>query len=204
VDRLSHPSGANPTRLQLAWLVVAAATLLALGAVAFFVTAGDDEQDVASGGSSSSSSSSIETTGTFPSTTSSSSTTTPAGEAQVRDHHRHGGELVWQIGTGYFGCQDGAGGLSVERAAEQVASAPVRVLEIKRSQGAKAGLGGIVPGVKVTAEVAAIRGVPVGEDCVSPPDHTAFPDVDGLIDLVEQLADATGDGACPPTPTARP
>ena len=74
----------------------------------------------------------------------------------------------------------------------QVQRAPVRAIEIKLSQGAKAGLGGVVPGAKVTEEIAAIRGVPVGEDCISPPYHREFSDVDGLIDLVERIAGATG------------
>lgn len=114
------------------------------------------------------------------------------GEGGIADHHRHGGELVWQIGTGYFGCRTRAGDFDLARAVDQVASAPVRAIEIKLSQGAKAGLGGVVPGVKVTPEIAAIRGVPVGQDCISPPRHSAFGDVDGLIDFVEDLAEATG------------
>ena len=114
------------------------------------------------------------------------------GEGGISDHHRHGAELVWQIGTGYFGCRTEAGAFDLARAVDQVASAPVRAIEIKLSQGAKAGLGGVVPGVKVTPEIAAIRGVPVGQDCTSPPRHRAFGDVDGLIDFVETFADATG------------
>ena len=114
------------------------------------------------------------------------------GEGGISDHHRLGAELVWQIGTGYFGCRTEAGAFDLARAVDQVGSAPVRAIEIKLSQGAKAGLGGVVPGVKVTPEIAAIRGVPVGEDCLSPPRHSAFGDVDGLIDFVETLAEATG------------
>jgi glutamate synthase domain-containing protein 2 len=114
------------------------------------------------------------------------------GEGGISDHHRHGAELVWQIGTGYFGCRTEAGAFDLARAVDQVGSAPVRAIEIKLSQGAKAGLGGVVPGVKVTPEIAAIRGVPVGQDCLSPPRHSAFGDVDGLIDFVETLAEATG------------
>ena len=114
------------------------------------------------------------------------------GEGGIADHHRHGGELIWQIGTGYFGCRTTDGDFDLARAVDQVASAPVRAIEIKLSQGAKAGLGGVVPAVKVTPEIAAIRGVPVGQDCLSPPRHRAFGDVDGLIDFVETLAGATG------------
>lgn len=114
------------------------------------------------------------------------------GEGGIAEHHRHGGELIWQIGTGYFGCRDESGTFDLARAVDQAASAPVRAIEIKLSQGAKAGLGGVVPGVKVTPEIAAIRGVPVGVDCLSPARHRAFGDVDGLIDFVEELAGATG------------
>ena len=114
------------------------------------------------------------------------------GEGGISSHHRHGGDLVWQIGTGYFGCRDDDGRFSLDRAVDQAASARVRAIEIKLSQGAKAGLGGVVPGVKVTPEIAAIRGVPAGETCISPPRHSAFGDVDGLIDFVETLAGATG------------
>ena len=114
------------------------------------------------------------------------------GEGGISEHHLHGGELIWQIGTGYFGCRTQDGDFDLARAVDQAAAAPVRAIEIKLSQGAKAGLGGVVPGVKVTPEIAAIRGVPVGEDCISPPRHRAFGDVDGLIDFVETLAGATG------------
>jgi glutamate synthase domain-containing protein 2 len=114
------------------------------------------------------------------------------GEGGLAPAHGHGGELVFQIGTGYFGCRDEHGGFSVERLREQVERAPVRAIEIKLSQGAKPGLGGLLPGVKVTPEIAAIRGVAAGEDCVSPPAHSAFSDVDGLIELVESIAEDTG------------
>ncbi len=114
------------------------------------------------------------------------------GEGGVSRHHEHGGELIWQIGTGYFGCRDELGNFDLERVVAQVARAPIRAIEIKLSQGAKAGLGGVVPAEKVTEEIAAMRGVPVGEDCLSPPYHREFSDVDGLIDFVERIAGATG------------
>lgn len=115
------------------------------------------------------------------------------GEGGISPHHRHGGDLVWQIGTGYFGCRDAEGGLSIDQVVEEVERTPtIRAIEIKLSQGAKAGRGGLVPGAKVTPEIARIRGVPVGRDVVSPPFHRAFSDVDGMIDVVERLADATG------------
>ena len=114
------------------------------------------------------------------------------GEGGVSVHHLHGGDLVLQIGTGYFGCRDDAGSFSLDRLVETVASAPVRAVEIKLSQGAKPGLGGLLPGAKVTAEIAAARGVAVGVDCKSPPAHSAFHDVDGLLEFVETVAAATG------------
>jgi glutamate synthase domain-containing protein 2 len=114
------------------------------------------------------------------------------GEGGLAPVHRHGGELIFQIGTGYFGCRDADGRFSMDRLQQRVAEAPVRAIEIKLSQGAKPGLGGMLPAGKVSEEIAAIRGVPVGKDCVSPARHTAFSDVDGLIDFVERIADATG------------
>ncbi len=114
------------------------------------------------------------------------------GEGGVSAYHRCGGELVWQIGTGYFGCRDGEGAFSLERFRETVEKAPVRAIEIKLSQGAKPGLGGVLPGAKVTAEIAQIRGIPVGRTCVSPSRHTAFSDVDSLLDFAELLAAESG------------
>ena len=114
------------------------------------------------------------------------------GEGGLAPAHRHGGELIYQIGTGYFGCRDDAGRFSLERLQRTIADVPVRALEIKLSQGAKPGLGGLLPAPKVTKEIARIRGVPAGRDCASPAGHSAFGDVDGLIEFVERLADATG------------
>jgi glutamate synthase (ferredoxin) len=114
------------------------------------------------------------------------------GEGGIAPAHLHGGELVWQIGTGYFGCRDEDGRFSLERFLETVARHPVRAIELKLSQGAKPGLGGLLPGRKVTPEIARIRGIPVGRDCISPSAHTAFHDVDSLLDFVELLADHTG------------
>jgi glutamate synthase domain-containing protein 2 len=114
------------------------------------------------------------------------------GEGSVSRHHRHGGELVWQIGTGYFGCRDEHGRFDLERLKEVVAEAPIRALEIKLSQGAKPGLGGLLPAAKVSAEIAATRGVPVGRDVISPSRHAEFTSTDGLLDWVEMLAAETG------------
>jgi glutamate synthase domain-containing protein 2 len=114
------------------------------------------------------------------------------GEGGLAAAHRHGGELVFQIGTGYFGCRDEAGRFSLEQLCERLGEAPVRAVEIKLSQGAKPGLGGLLPAVKVSPDIAAVRGVSVGQDCVSPPAHSAFGGVDGLIEFIEMIAGATG------------
>ncbi len=114
------------------------------------------------------------------------------GEGGISDYHRKGGEIIWQIGTGYFGCRDAAGAFSMERALEAVASAKVKAIELKLSQGAKPGLGGVLPAAKITPEIARIRGIPMDRDCISPASHSAFTDVSSMLDFIEKLADATG------------
>ena len=114
------------------------------------------------------------------------------GEGGISTHHRKGGDLVFQIGTAYFGCRDADGRFSLERIKDLVAAAPVRALEIKLSQGAKPGLGGVLPAAKVSAEIASARGVPEGQDCISPSRHAEFTDTDSLLDWVELLAAETG------------
>jgi glutamate synthase (ferredoxin) len=114
------------------------------------------------------------------------------GEGAVSPYHRKGGELIFQIGTAYFGCRDDDGRFSLAKLKELVAGAPIRALEIKLSQGAKPGLGGVLPAAKVSAEIANTRGVPQGKDCISPSRHSEFHDVDSLLDWVELLASETG------------
>jgi glutamate synthase domain-containing protein 2 len=114
------------------------------------------------------------------------------GEGGLAPAHLHGGQLVFQIGTGYFGCRGEDGRFSLERLKERIAEAPVRALEIKLSQGAKPGLGGMLPAPKVTPEIARIRGVPEGKHCISPPRHSAFGNVDELIEFCELLGSETG------------
>jgi glutamate synthase domain-containing protein 2 len=114
------------------------------------------------------------------------------GEGGVSAYHQHGGELIFQIGTGYFGCNDGIGRFSLERLVAACEENPIRAIEIKLSQGAKPGVGGLLPAKKVTAEIARARGVPAGLDCCSPANHAEFGDVDSMLDFVEQIADATG------------
>jgi len=114
------------------------------------------------------------------------------GEGGITPFHAHGGELVWQIGTGYFGCRDGRGRFDLSCFLDVVAAHPVRAVEIKLSQGAKAGLGGVLPAAKVSPQIAAWRGVEPGVDCISPARHSAFGDVDAMLDFVELLADRSG------------
>ncbi|MHC5024241.1 MAG: glutamate synthase-related protein [Planctomycetota bacterium] len=114
------------------------------------------------------------------------------GEGGVSPHHQHGGELIWQVGTGYFGCRDDRGDFDRARFEAVAAANPIRAIEIKLSQGAKPGVGGLLPAVKLTRELAEVRGVPFGRDCTSPAAHAAFGDVDGLLDFAESLAESTG------------
>ncbi len=114
------------------------------------------------------------------------------GEGGLSPYHRNGGDLVFQIGTAYFGCRDEQGRFDLERLKDLVGSAPVRALEIKLSQGAKPGLGGHLPGAKVSKQIAEIRGIPEGKDCISPSRHAEFSDVDSMLDWVELLAQETG------------
>ncbi len=114
------------------------------------------------------------------------------GEGGIADYHRHGGDLMFQFGTGYYGCRNEDGSFSLDKLVETVASAPVKSIEVKLSQGAKPGLGGVLPGKKVTEEIARVRGVKVGQTVLSPSSHTSFSTVRGLIDFVEEIASATG------------
>jgi glutamate synthase domain-containing protein 2 len=115
------------------------------------------------------------------------------GEGGLSPHHLHGGDLILQLGTGYFGCRETDGRFSLSRLMELTDQhRTIRAIEIKLSQGAKPGIGGVLPRAKLTAEIASIRGVPLDRDCVSPSGHTAFHDEDSLLDFVETIAAATG------------
>jgi len=115
------------------------------------------------------------------------------GEGSISMHHRqHGGDLIWEIGSGYFGCRDDAGHFCEERFRSQATSPQVRMVEIKLSQGAKPGHGGVLPGPKVTTEIAAARGVPMGVDCVSPAAHSAFSSPLELLEFVARLRELSG------------
>ncbi|WP_372013282.1 FMN-binding glutamate synthase family protein [Pseudoxanthomonas sp. 10H] len=115
------------------------------------------------------------------------------GEGSISPYHlEHGGDLVWEIGSGYFGCRDAQGGFDPERFAVQAARPQVRMIEVKLSQGAKPGHGGVLPAAKVSAEIAATRGVPMGVDCVSPASHSAFSTPRGLLEFVARLRELSG------------
>ena len=115
------------------------------------------------------------------------------GEGSISRYHReHGGDLIWEIGSGYFGCRNEGGGFNPERFAEQARDPQVKMIEIKLSQGAKPGHGGVLPGAKVTPEIAAARGVPVGVSCISPSAHSAFSTPVELMRFVAQLRELSG------------
>jgi len=110
------------------------------------------------------------------------------GEGGISPYHlKYGGDLIWQIGTGYFGCRNSSGDFDETLFAENAARDVVKMIEIKLSQGAKPGHGGILPAVKLTQEIADIRHVPMGHDVVSPPAHTAFSSPLGLLKFVAKL-----------------
>jgi len=115
------------------------------------------------------------------------------GEGGVSSHHLKGGDLVWQVGTGYFGCREPDGRFSMARLKDTIARSPqIRAIEVKLSQGAKPGVGGLLPRAKITREIAEIRGIPTDRDCISPAAHSAFGTADEMLDFVESIAGETG------------
>lgn len=114
------------------------------------------------------------------------------GEGGLSPFHQNGADLIFQIGTAYFGCRDDDGVFDIERLVALTEKHPIRAIEIKLSQGAKPGLGGLLPAAKITEEISELRGIPLGEDCASPSRHTAFHDVDSMLDFVEEIAERTG------------
>ncbi len=110
------------------------------------------------------------------------------GEGSISPHHlKNGGDLIWEIGSGYFGCRTVNGRFDPVRFQRSAMLPQVRMIEIKLSQGAKPGHGGILPAHKVSAEIAATRGVPPGQDCISPARHSAFDSPRGLLKFIVQL-----------------
>lgn len=115
------------------------------------------------------------------------------GEGGISPYHlRPGGDLIYQIGTGYFGCRAADGGFSAEEYKKRTAETSVKMIELKLSQGAKPGHGGILPARKVTQEISEIRGVPMGKDVLSPPYHKEFNTPKGLLNFIKQLRDLSG------------
>jgi len=115
------------------------------------------------------------------------------GEGGVSPYHReNGGDLVWELGSGCFGARDLDGRFSPERFAAAAADPQIKMIEVKLSQGAKPGHGGVLPAAKVTDEIAAIRGVAPGADCVSPAAHRAFSTPIGLMEFVAELRRLSG------------
>ena len=115
------------------------------------------------------------------------------GEGSMSPYHlEHGGDIVWQIGTGYFGCRDDDGNFNPDSFKENASKDVVKMIEIKLSQGAKPGHGGILPAAKLTEEIAKIRHVPMGADVVSPPTHSAFSTPKELLSFVKQLRELSG------------
>ncbi|MBT4761299.1 MAG: FMN-binding glutamate synthase family protein [Bdellovibrionaceae bacterium] len=114
------------------------------------------------------------------------------GEGGISPHHLKGGDLVWQIGTAYFGCRTADGDFCENKFKEKANRPSVKMIEIKLSQGAKPGKGGMLPGEKVDDEVAEIRGVEVGKDVISPPSHKGVKTPNDLIDFIAQLRELSG------------
>ncbi len=115
------------------------------------------------------------------------------GEGGVSRYHKAGnGDLVWEIGSGYFGCRAKGGGFDPVKFADVAQSDQVKMIEIKLSQGAKPGHGGVLPGAKVTAEIAEARGIEIGETCVSPAAHSTFGTPLEMMDFIAQLRELSG------------
>ncbi len=115
------------------------------------------------------------------------------GEGSISSWHRvNGGDLIWEIGSGYFGCRTDDGLFSEEKFKANALDTQVKMIEIKLSQGAKPGHGGMLPGAKVTAEIAAARGIPEGQDCVSPAAHSAFASPIELLQFTARLRELSG------------
>jgi glutamate synthase domain-containing protein 2 len=115
------------------------------------------------------------------------------GEGSISRYHReHGGDLIWEIGSGYFGCRNPDGTFNDEKFVENARSPQVKMIELKISQGAKPGHGGVLPGPKVSAEIAEARGVPAGVDCISPASHSAFTTPVEMMQFIAKLRTLSG------------
>jgi glutamate synthase domain-containing protein 2 len=115
------------------------------------------------------------------------------GEGGVSPYHQEfGGDLVWELGSGYFGARDANGGFDPARFADAASAPQIKMVELKLSQGAKPGHGGVLPAAKVTKEISQIRGVPMGQDCVSPASHSGFSTPSGLLEFVARMRELSG------------
>ena len=115
------------------------------------------------------------------------------GEGSISAHHRvHGGDLIWEVASGYFGCRNDDGTFNAEKFAANACDPQVKIIEIKLSQGAKPGHGGVLPGAKVTVEIATARGVPVGVDCISPASHSTFSTPIEMMHFIARLRGLSG------------
>ena len=115
------------------------------------------------------------------------------GEGGISRYHKAGGgDLVWELGSGYFGCRAKDGGFDPVQFKETASLDQVKMIEVKLSQGAKPGHGGVLPGSKVTKEIAEARGIAIGETCISPPYHSAFSTPTELLEFVQQLRELSG------------
>jgi len=115
------------------------------------------------------------------------------GEGSISAHHRvHGGDLIWEVASGYFGCRNEDGTFNADKFAANARDPQVKMIELKLSQGAKPGHGGMLPGPKVTPEIAEARGVPVGVDCISPASHSAFSTPIEMMQFIARLRDLSG------------
>jgi glutamate synthase domain-containing protein 2 len=115
------------------------------------------------------------------------------GEGGYSPYHReNGGDIIWELGSGYFGARNPDGTFSPEKFAAAAANPQIKMVEVKMSQGAKPGHGGVLPAAKVTAEISATRGVPMGEDCVSPSAHTAFTTPREFVHFLSELRRLSG------------
>ncbi|MCW2786852.1 MAG: gltA [Marmoricola sp.] len=114
------------------------------------------------------------------------------GEGGLSKYHRQGGDLVWELGSGYFGARTKDGDFDPEKFSATAALDQVKMVSLKLSQGAKPGIGGVLPGAKVTAEIAEARGVPVGEKCVSPSYHRVFSTPRELVLFIARMRELSG------------
>ena len=115
------------------------------------------------------------------------------GEGGLSPYHSNGGDVIFHFGTGYFGVRDAEGKFSMEKMVKLIRDNPfIKAIELKLSQGAKPGKGGVLPGAKITRQIAEIRGVEIGKDVLSPPNHSAFTTIPEMVYFIEEIAEKTG------------